>query len=118
MLSRPAQDTTYLIIDGLDECLSSSPQSPPDAARLVQVLVGLNRKDLRIFATNLHQDDIHNVLQPLASQTYSLHETQEHTDDIVNYIKWRIVENRRMKRWRYEDRVSTWEVLSEKAAGR
>jgi hypothetical protein len=118
MLSRPAHGTTYLIIDGLDECLSSNPQPPPDAARLVQVLVGLNRKDLRIFATNLHQDDIHNVLQPLASQTYSLHETQEHTDDIVMYIKWRIQENRRMKRWRYEDRVSTWEVLSQKAAGR
>ncbi len=118
ILSRPAQGTTYLVIDGLNECLSSTPQQPPpDAARLIQILVGLNLKDLRIFATNLHEDAIHNALQPLASQTFSLHETQDHYDDIVNYIKWRIVENRRMKRWRYEDRVSTWEVLAEKAAG-
>lgn len=118
ILSRPGQGTTYLVIDGLDECLSSSPQQPPpDAARLIQILVSLNLKDLRIFATNLHEDAIHSALQPLASQTFSLHETQDHYEDIVNYIKWRIVENRRMKRWRYEDRVSTWEVLAEKAAG-
>ena len=117
MLSRPAQGNTYLIIDALDECLSSSPQPPPDAARLVQALVGLNRKDIRIFATNLHEQEIHNVLQPIASQTYTLHETPEHLEDIINYIKWRIQDNRRMKRWRYEDKVSTWEVLSDKAAG-
>lgn len=118
MLSRP-QGTTYIIVDGLDECLSTNPQAqgPRDSVRLIQALVNLGRKDLRIFATNLHEDDIHNALQPLASQTVSLHENEEHNQGIIDYIKWRIQENSRMRRWRYEDRVSTWEVLSEKGAG-
>jgi hypothetical protein len=117
ILSRPAQGTTYIVIDGIDECLSSNPQGPRDSVRLIQALVSLNSKDLRIFATNLHEDDIHNALQPLASQTVSLHENEEHLKDIIDYIKWRITENSRMRRWRYEDKVSTWEVLSDKAAG-
>lgn len=117
MLSASAQPTTYIIVDAIDECLSSSPQPLRDVVRLIQALVRLKRKDLRIFATNLPEEDIHNALQPLASQSVSLHETQGHLDDIVEYIKWRIKENSRMKRWRYEDKVSTWEVLSEKAAG-
>ncbi len=116
MLSRP-QGTTYIIIDGLDECLSTNPQGPRDSVQLVQALVGLGRKDLRIFATNLHEDDIHSALEPLASQTVSLHENPEHLQAIIDYIKWRIQENSRMRRWRYEDRVSTWEDLSTKGAG-
>ncbi|KAI9450554.1 hypothetical protein F5148DRAFT_1242678 [Russula earlei] len=117
VLSRPAKGITYIVIDALDECLSTGTQPLRDAIQLIQALVTLNCNDLRVFATNLPEQDIHNALQPLASHTYSLHETQEHTDDIVNYIKWRIQENSRMRRWRFEDRVSTWEVLSEKAAG-
>jgi hypothetical protein len=117
VLSSPAQGTTYILIDGLDECLSSNPQGPRDSVRLIQALVSFKRKDLRIFATNLPEEDIHNALQPIASYTVSLHENQEHLQDIIDYIKWRIQENSRMRRWRYEDRVSTWEVLSDKAAG-
>ena len=116
MLSHP-QGTTYIIVDGLDECLSTNPQGPRDSVQLIQTLVGLRREDLRIFATNLHEDDIHSALQPLASQTVSLHEDQEHLQGIVDYIKWRIQDNSRMRRWRYEDRVSTWEELSTKGAG-
>jgi hypothetical protein len=116
MLSRP-QGTTYIIVDGIDECLSTNPQGPRDSVQLIQALVNLGRKDLRIFATNLHEDDIHNALQPLASQTVSLHENQEHLQGIIEYIQWRIQDNSRMRRWRYEDRVSTWEVLSTKGAG-
>jgi hypothetical protein len=117
MLSSPSSGTTYIIIDALDECLSSNPQGPRDSVQLIRALVGFGRKDLRVFATNLHEDDIHNALQPLASQTVSLHENEEHLRDIIDYIKWRIAENSRMRRWRYEDKVSTWEVLSEKGAG-
>jgi hypothetical protein len=116
MLSRP-QGTTYIIVDALDECLSTNPQGPRDSVQLIQALVRLGRKDLRIFATNLHEDDIHNALQPLASQAVSLHENQEHLQGIIEYIQWRIQDNSRMRRWRYEDRVSTWEVLSDKGAG-
>jgi hypothetical protein len=116
MLLRP-QGTTYIIVDGIDECLSTRPQGPRDSVQLIQALVNLGRKDLRIFTTNLHEDDIHDALQPLASQTVSLHENQEHLQGIIEYIQWRIQENSRMRRWRYEDRVSTWEVLSTKGAG-
>lgn len=116
MLSRP-QGTTYIIVDAIDECLSTNPQGPRDSVQLIQALVRMGCKDLRIFATNLHEDDIHNALQPLASQTVSLHENQEHLQGIIEYIQWRIQDNSRMRRWRYEDRVSTWEVLSTKGAG-
>ena len=116
MISRP-QGTTYIIVDALDECLSTDPQGVRDSVQLIQALVRLGRKDLRIFATNLHEDDIHEALLPLASQTVSLHENEEHLNGIVEYIKWRIQDNSRMRRWRYEDRVSTWEVLSTKGAG-
>jgi hypothetical protein len=116
VVSVHAQGNTYIIIDGLNECLSSDTQTP-DSVRLIQALVGSNRKDLRVFATNLPEQVINDALQPLASHSLSLHETQDHLDDIVNYIKWRIDENKRMRRWRYEDKVSTWEVLSQKADG-
>jgi hypothetical protein len=118
MLGVPAQGTTYIIIDALDECLSTNTQPPRESARLIQALVGLNQKDLRIFATSIAEPDIQNALSPLVSQSVSLHEAQGHTDDIVSYIQWCIRENRRMKRWRHEDKVSTWDVLSEKAAGK
>ncbi|KAI0291491.1 hypothetical protein B0F90DRAFT_1776768 [Multifurca ochricompacta] len=117
LLTLPGNGTTYFIIDALDEGLSSTAESPRDVVNVVSELVDLKRQDLRIFATSLPEQDIHNILHPLASHSLSLHENQEHLDDIISYIQWRIQENSRMRRWRYEDRVSTWEILSEKAAG-
>jgi hypothetical protein len=117
MLAVSVQGATYIIIDALDECLSTNTQPPRESARLIQALHGLNRQDLRILATSLPEPDIQGALNPLASQAVSLHEAQGHLDDIIAYIKWCIQDNRRMKRWRYEDKISTHEVLSEKAAG-
>jgi hypothetical protein len=118
MLAVPAEGTTYIIIDALDECLSTNTQPPRESARLIKALAELNRKDVRIFATSIREPDIQNALGTLASQNMSLHEEQGHLDDIILYIKWCIQDNRRMKRWRYEDKISTHEVLSEKAAGK
>jgi hypothetical protein len=117
MLAVPTQGTTYIIIDALDECLSTNTQPPRESARLIKALAELCRQDLRIFATSLPVPDIQSALGPLAFQSVSLHEEQGHQDDIILYIKWCIQENRRMKRWRLEDKISTHEVLSEKAAG-
>ena len=120
MLKVPAQGPTFLIIDGLNEALPSE-QPQCEVNKVIEGLVGLGLPDLRIFATCLSIIDPE-VEEPLAleshaSHTLCLHETEGHLKDIAFYIDWRIKENKRMKRWRHEDKVDTIQTLSKKGAG-
>jgi hypothetical protein len=117
MLKVSTQGPTFLIIDAVNEALPS--QYTP--TKVVEELVGLGLPDLRIFATCLSIIDPE-VEPPLALEAHAshivcLHETKGHLDDIVFYIDWCIKENKRMKRWRHEDKVDTVQTLSRKGAG-
>lgn len=119
MLKITTQGLTFIIIDGLNEALPSASQYDP--TKIVEELVGLGLQDLRIFATCLavldpeEEPPLH--LESVATHPVCLHQTKGHLDDIVFYIDWRIKENKRMKRWRHEDKVDTVETLSKKGGG-
>lgn len=119
MLKVTTQGPTFLIIDGLNEALPSAPQHEPP--KIVEQLVALGLQDLRIFATCLAvldpEEEPPLPLESVASHPIRLHETKGHLDDIVLYIDWCIKENKRMKRWRHEDKVDTVQTLSRKGAG-
>jgi hypothetical protein len=120
MLKLTTQGPTFLFVDGLNEALPAA-QPQCDATKVIEELVALGPPDLRIFATSrsIVDPDIEEplTLESLASHTVCLHETQGHLDDIRFWIDWCIKENKRMKRWRYEDKVDTVETLSKKGAG-
>jgi hypothetical protein len=120
MLKVSTQGPTFLIIDGLNEALpSAQPQCEP--TKVIEELVALGLLDLRIFATCLSvlepEEDPPLALESVASHVVCLHETKGHLDDIVLYIDWCIKENKRMKRWRHEDKVDTVQTLSKKGGG-
>jgi hypothetical protein len=120
MLKVSTQGPTFLIIDGLNEALpSAQPQCEP--TKVIEELVALGLPDLRIFATCLSvlepEEDPPLALESVASHVVCLHETRGHLDDIVLYIDWCIKENKRMKRWRHEDKVDTVQTLSKKGGG-
>lgn len=120
MLKLTTQGPTFLIVDALNEALPGM-QPQCDAIKVIEELVRLALPDLRIFATSLSISDPDTEgpqpLESLASHSVCLHETQGHLDDIVFYIDWCIKTNKRMKRWRYEDKVDTIKTLSKKGAG-
>jgi len=120
MLKVSTQGPTFLIIDGLNEVLPSE-QPQFEVIKVIESLVGLGLPDLRIWATCLAIIDPEVeeplALEPIASHSLCLHETKGHLDDIVFYIDWCIKENKRMKRWRHEDKVDTIQTLSKKGGG-
>jgi len=120
MLKLSTQGPTFLVIDGLNEALpSEDPKCEP--FKIVEELVGLKLPDLRIFASTRSVMDPEiegpQPLEDLASHQVCLHDSEGHLKDIRTWIDWCIQDNRRMKRWRHEDKVDTVEVLSKKAAG-
>ena len=120
MLKLSTQGPTFLFVDGLNEALPAE-QPQCHMNNVIEGLVGLKLPDLRIFATTLSvvDPDIEDPLPlvSVASHSVCLHETKGHLDDISSWINWCIKENKRMKRWRLEDKVDTDKILSKKGAG-
>jgi hypothetical protein len=120
MLSLEAQRPTYIIMDALDECpvASTIPPSPREGVlELVEELVGLHLPNLHICVTSRPEHDIQVVLEPLIELPVSLHDESGQQEDIANYVAFFVNSNRRMRRWREEDRDLVIKTLSEKADG-
>ncbi|KAH8987960.1 hypothetical protein EDB86DRAFT_2069174 [Lactarius hatsudake] len=120
MLKLTTGGPTFLVIDALNEALPSVPPQA-DAIKVIEELVSLELPDLRIFATSRSISDPEiegeQPLESLASHTVCLHENKDHLEDIRSYIDWCIKDNKRMKRWRREDKDDTIKTLSKKGAG-
>ena len=119
MLTHEAQGPTYVIIDALDECptTSSVPSPREDILGLVDELVGLQITNLRLCVTSRPEYDIHAVLEPLTLCPVSLHDESGQQEDIANYVASFVHSDRRMGRWREEDKELVIKTLSEKADG-
>jgi hypothetical protein len=119
MLTHEAQGPTYIIMDALDECptASSVPSPREDVLGLVEELVGLNIANLHICVTSRPEHDIRAVLEPLTLRPVSLHDESGQQDDIANYIASFVHSDRRMGRWREEDKELVIKMLSRKADG-
>jgi NACHT domain len=119
MLALEGQGPTYIILDALDECpvTSSIPSPREEVLELVEDLVGLHLPNLHICATSRPESDIRIVLERLTERPVSLHDESGQKEDIAEYVSSSVHSDRRMGRWRKEDKALVINTLSEKADG-
>ena len=109
----------YLIMDALDECPSDLgvPSSREKVFELVKDLVELRHPHLRLCITSRPEFDIRATLQPLATQQVSLHDEIGQRQDIINYVTSVVHSDKKMKKWRDDDKNMVIDKLTEKADG-
>ena len=118
MLALEGQGPNYLILDALDECpVTSMPSPREEVLELVEDLVGLHLPNLHICVTSRPEPDIQTVLERLTERAVSLHDESGQKEDIVNYVTSSVHSDRRMGRWREEDKELVIKTLSEKVDG-
>jgi hypothetical protein len=119
MLILDAQRPTYIIMDALDECpnLYTIPSPREEVLEFVNELAGLRLSNLHICVTSRPESDIQASLGPLTSRPVSLHDERGQQHDIADYVSSFVHSDRRMRRWRDEDKDLVIKTLSEKADG-
>ena len=121
MFEVPKEELIYIIVDGVDECPDTSGlQSLREKVlELIEKLVGFHLSNLRLCVTSRPEIDIRNVLEPLTSSTnrVSLHDQDGQKKDIADYIHSVVHSDRKMMRWRDEDKMLVIKTLSERADG-
>ena len=119
MLTLEPEGPTYIIMDALDECPITSmiPSPREEVLELVEELVGLHLPNVHICVTSRPEYDIQAVLGHLTPHPVSLHDETGQQQDIADYVTSFVNSNRRMGRWREEDKNLVIKTLSEKADG-
>jgi len=119
MLTLNEQFPTYIILDAIDECpLRSSAGSPrEEVVDFINELVGLHLPNVHVCVTSRPEVDIEAIIGPLAPQPVSLHNQSGQKQDIADYVRSFVETDRRMRRWRDEDRDLVIKTLPEKADG-
>ena len=119
MLRVPGKVPIYLIVDALDECLTTTGilSSCENVLALVERLVLLNLPTLRLCVTSRPGIDNRRSLEPLVSNQVSLHDQDGQKKDIVNYVRYVVDSNQFTKRWQREDKEMVVEKLSKRADG-
>ena len=119
MLTDEAQAPTYIIMDALDECpfASTIPSPREEVLDFVDELVGLRLPNVHVCVTSRPEHDIQAVLRDLDPRAVSLHDETGQQKDIVNYVTSFVHSDRKVRRWRLEDKDLVIKILSEKADG-
>jgi hypothetical protein len=119
MLSLPGQAPTYIIVDAVDECpnLSGMPSAREKVLELIEEVVDLKLPNVHLCVASRPEMDIRVVIEPLTSLMISLHDESGQKRDIIEYIKSVVHSDRRMRRWREEDKQLVIDTLSDKADG-
>ena len=119
MLSLPGQAPTYLIVDALDECPNSSgtPSAREEVLELINELVDLKLSNVHLCVASRPEMDIRMALEPLTSLKISLHEEIGQQKDIIEYIKYVVCSERRMRKWTENDKQLVIDTLSDRADG-
>jgi hypothetical protein len=119
MLGLPGQPPIYIIIDALDECPDTTgPPSPRELVlNLIEDLVELHLPNLRVCITSRPEADIDEVLRPVAFSSVSLHDEAGQQQDIMDYITSTVQLDKRMRKWRAEDRQLVINALIQRADG-
>ena len=118
MLSINAHGPTYIIMDALDECPTTTIPSPrEEVLKLVDELVGLRLSNVHICVTSRPEHDVQAALKGLTPHPVSLHDESGQQQDIVDYVTSFVHTDQRMRRWREEDKDLVIKTLSEKSDG-
>ena len=119
MLNSPEAAPVFLIVDGLDECPSASgtPSHREEVLVFLEDLVNIRLQNLRICLTSRPEVDIKDVLEPLEFHSISLHDEEGQKQDILDYVKFVVHSDLKMRRWTAENKDLVIDVLSEKANG-
>jgi hypothetical protein len=119
MLTLEAQGPTYIIMDALDECPTTStiPSPREEVLEFVDEIVGLHLPNVHICVTSRPEHDIQAVLKHLATRAVSLHDETGQQTDVFNYVASFVRSDRNLRRWREEDKELVIKTLSEKADG-
>ena len=119
MLTVEAQGPTYIIMDALDECpiTSTIPSPREEVLELVEELVGLRLPNFNLCVTSRPEHDIQAFLKDLTPRAVSLHNESGQQQDIANYVASFVHSDRRIRRWRDEDKDLVIKTLPEKADG-
>ena len=119
MLSLSGQAPIYIIVDGVDECpnFPGRPSAREEVLDLIEELVNLRFPNLHLCVASRPEMDIQHALMSLASLKISLHDERGQKDDIIGYIKYVVRSDRRMRRWKEEDKQLAIDTLSDKADG-
>jgi hypothetical protein len=121
MLDLPGQLPTYIIIDALDECPNNieTPSAREKVLVLLEDLIRSNHLNLFICITSRPEQDINAILNPLTSSSrrISLHEEVGQREDISNFVRSFVENDRAMRRWRVEDMELVIDVITERANG-
>ena len=119
ILKLPGLPGIYIIVDALDECPNTSgvPTARETVLELLEDLVSLEHPNLHICITSRPEMDIRTILEPLASFHISLHNEIGQKNDIRDYISTFVHSDRRMRRWRAEDKQLVIDILSTKVNG-
>jgi hypothetical protein len=119
MLKLPGLPPIYLVIDALDECpdTSGAPSSRELVLDLIEDLVEPPLPSLRICVMSRPEADIQEVLGSLASYSVSLHDEDGQRHDITDYISSVVGSDRKMRKWRADDRQLVINVLTQRADG-
>jgi len=119
MLNLEGQSSIYIIIDGLDECPNDIGvvSSRERVLEQLEELLALQLSNIRICVTSRPEADIQDSLTPLASYTVSLHDEERQKEDIADYVRYVVYSDRRMRKWKEEQKEMVVETLSQKANG-
>ena len=119
MLTLETQGSTYIILDALDECpiTSTIPSPREEVLDFVDELVGLHLPNVHVCVTSRPEHDIQTAFKDLTLHAVSLHDESGQQGDIVNYVTSFVRSDRKVRRWREEDKDFLIKTLSEKADG-
>ena len=119
MLAVEAQGPTYIIMDALDECPTTStiPSPREEVLEFLDEIVSLHLPNVHICATSRPEHDIQAVFKDLTPCAVSLHDETGQQQDISDYVSSFVSTDRNVRTWREEDKDLVIKILSEKADG-
>jgi hypothetical protein len=121
MLELPEQLPVYIIADALDECPNDAgtPSARDKVLDAVEGLIRLDKRRLFICVTSRPEQDVTSVFEPLTSSSclVSLHEEHGQREDINDFVRAFVQNDRAMRRWRAEDKELVVNELTERANG-
>ena len=119
ILNLPGRPPVYLIVDALDECLTTTdiPPAREKVINIVRQLMASGYPNLRICVTDRLESDLSVVLEPLSFRSISLHDESGQKEDIASYIKSVVHTDPEMQARRADDEQPVIDVLTQKVDG-